>query len=68
MVPELVQFYTAPADGPDVTRIMSADLPASLRRTDTIKFIGGVPQEVDDTWSDFVSSHRLIELQLVGCA
>jgi len=65
---DLVQFYTAPADGPDVTRIMSADLPASLRRTDTIKFIGGVPQEVDDTWSDFVSSHRLIEIQLVGCA
>jgi len=43
---------------------MNAVLPAELRRTDTVKFIGGVPQEANDNWNDFVSTFRLTEIQL----
>jgi len=44
-----------------------ADVPAELRRTDTIKFVSVVPSDVD-TSNGFVWVYRMLEMQLVGCS
>jgi len=62
--------FTSPV-GPDADNdalsTTTAPVPASLRRTESIKFVSVVPDSVDISHR-FSMIYRIVEMQLVGCA